>query len=246
VEPYLVARQAILAVAKRFGLEVRRICPVHNSDLALLEMLRHYDADLVLDVGANVGQFAQNLLEIGWDRRIVSFEPLSQPHAAIVAASARHPNWQIAERCAIGDHNGEIEVHISENSVASSVLPLADSMDQYSPEARYVSKERVPIYTLDDALAKLRLDARRPFLKVDVQGFEEQVLAGAARTLEQAVGLQIELSFIELYAGQMLFGKLLERIERAGFVVHRMDPSFFHVPTGRWLQADVIAFRTTS
>lgn len=245
MEPYLVARHAILGLANRLGFHIHRICPTHTPDLALREMLRVYGVDLVLDVGANVGQFARKLIEVGWNGRIVSFEPLSEPYATLQTASAPYPQWEIAERCCIGDHNGEMDINISENSIASSVLPLADCMDEYSPDARYRSKESAPMYTLDVAVEKLLLEERRPFLKVDVQGYEEQVLAGGSRTLAQCVGLQIELSFIELYTGQMLFGKLLEQVEREGFVVHRLEPSFVDVTTGRWLQADVLAFRTS-
>lgn len=91
-------------------------------------MLRAYGVDLVLDVGANVGQFARSLIDVGWTGRIVSFEPMSEPYAALQRASARHPQWEIAERCCIGDHNGEIELHASEDSVASSVLPLSSNL----------------------------------------------------------------------------------------------------------------------
>ena len=243
MEPYLVAREAILSLAARLGFQVQRICPTHTPDLALRELLREYDVDLVLDVGANVGQFASKLIDVGWDGRIVSFEPLSEPYEALVRASAAHPQWELAPRCCIGDRSGEIEVHISENSVASSVLPLAESMDTYSPDARYTASESALMYTLDEAAEPYFKDARRPFLKIDVQGYEEQVLAGAAGIFPRLVGLEIEMSFIELYEGQMLFSEMLRRVESEGFVVHRMVPSFSVVENGRWLQVDVILFR---
>jgi len=208
-------------------------------------MLRAYEVDLVLDVGANVGQFAEGLLAAGWRGRIVSFEPLSGPYATLQRASERHPSWEVAERCCIGDHDGEIDVQISENSVASSVLPLADGHTAHSPDARYVASERVPVITLDAAIDPILRGARRPFLKLDVQGYEEQVLAGGSGTVARLVGVDIEVCFIELYKGQMLFGPLLNWVEREGFVVHRLTPSFLDVTTGRWLAADVIAFRPT-
>jgi len=243
VKPYLLARQAALGLATRLGFQIQRICPTHSAEIALRELLRAHDIDLVLDVGANVGQFGKMLIDVGWQGRIVSFEPLSEPYAELQRVSAPHPQWEIAERCCIGDHEGEIEVFISENSVASSVLPLTGEMDVYSPDARYRASELVPIHTLDVAAEKALSTARRPFLKVDVQGYEEQVLAGAPRTLARLVGLQIELSFVELYRGQKLYAEFVSWIEREGFVVHRLVPSFVDATTGRWLQADVIAFR---
>jgi hypothetical protein len=60
-------------------------------------MLNHARVDLLLDVGANVGQYAMRRIETGYSGRIVSFEPLSGPRAALEKEAAGHPNWSIAE-----------------------------------------------------------------------------------------------------------------------------------------------------
>jgi hypothetical protein len=125
------------------------------------------------------------------------------------------------------------------NEVASSVLNVTNAMEGYDNSFRYVRTERVPLRRLDD----IAPHAAAPFLKVDVQGFEEAVLRGATKTLEQCVGLSIELSFVELYEGQMLFRDMLDWLGGMGFTPYRMAPAYIDVTDGRWLQADAVFFR---
>jgi FkbM family methyltransferase len=234
---------AIHALAARVGLKVSKVAPATDDGAALASMLAERRIDLVLDVGANVGQYALSLLDRGYGGRIVSFEPLAGPHNVLVAASRHHPGWVVAERCAIGEREGEIEIHISENSIASSPLAATSALLRSSPDARYVASERAPLHTLDGAAKRWLSESITPFLKIDVQGYEEQVLKGAAATLPLLAGIQIEMSLVRLYEGQMLMTEMLREIETSGFVLHRLMPSFIDVRDGRWLQADGLFFR---
>ena len=82
------------------------------------------------------------------------------------------------------------------------------------------------------------------FLKIDVQGFEKQVIAGGATTINQrCVGIQIELSFAALYDGDMLIQEALDLVDSLGFVLAGLAPGFIDVRNGRVLQADGVFFR---
>lgn len=238
---YQLLRWRLLSSVWKLGLHVRRATPANVHELALGAMLRHHGVDCVLDVGANEGQYVRELREdCGYRDRIVSFEPLSDLHRQITEAARRDPLWEIADRTCLGDREGEVEVHISEDSVASSVLPMGRDV---APEARYVGSETAPITTLDAVAERYLRDARRPFLKLDVQGYEDRILRGAARSLPRFVGLQVEFCFVELYRGQPAFSELLPEIEAWGFELHRMIPAFPDPATGRWYAADGIFFR---
>ena len=89
--------------------------------------LRHSHIDLVIDIGANEGQFAKELRAGGYSGRIVSFEPLSAAHRRLLQESNRDSAWHVHPRCALGDRLGEIELNISGNSVSSSILPMLAS-----------------------------------------------------------------------------------------------------------------------
>ena len=239
---YMGIRARVLAVADRFGLKVSRRSCATDDMLALAALLESQGVDLILDVGANVGQFAEKVFEAGYRKRIRSYEPLSRPYGILLTKCSANPNWDVEQLC-IGEAPGEAELQISYNEIASSLLDVTPALRDFDPAFEYVDSETVEVQTLDVAARAVLETAERPFLKVDVQGFEEQVLRGGEETLARCVGLQIELSFVELYAGQMLFGEMLQGLEQKGFTVYRLYPAYIDTRDGRWLQADGLFFR---
>lgn len=229
--------------ANRFGLDVKRHDPRASEAARLSTMLAFHGVDLVLDVGANTGQFARGLRATGYTGRMISFEPLSTAHAELVRVSKRDPRWEIATRSAIGDRDGETTIHISENSVSSSLLDMLDSHTNAAPGSAYIGDEVVSLARLDTAA----LDYMRPesvsFLKIDTQGYEDRVLNGATSVLSQVRGLQLELSFVPLYGSQLLFEALTERMRALGFSIWAIWPGFCDPPSGRMLQVDATFFR---
>lgn len=212
-------------------------------DPKLPEFLRSFEIDLVLDVGANTGQFAQELFTAGFRGRIVSFEPLAKAHAQLVRAGAENPRWTVAPRCALGAARGEQTLHIAGNLESSSLLEILPAHVRAARRSGYVDAETVSVYTLDEIATDYLAAATAPFLKIDVQGFEEQVLQGAAAILPKVKGLQAEMSLVPLYKGEPLFEPLLARIRSLGFELWWLRPGFTDPKTGRALQLDAIFFR---
>lgn len=229
--------------ANRFGIDIRRYRPEATETGRLATMLGHHGVNLVLDVGANVGQFAGSLRRAGYTGRIMSFEPLAQAHGSLRASARRDSQWTVAPRMAIGDHAGQIEIHVSGNSVSSSVLDMLESHATSAPASKYVASERVTISTLDAVVAGELGPGVAPFLKIDTQGYEDKVLDGATQVLQKVRGLQLELSFLPLYEGQQLFDSLIERLRSLGFSPWGIWPGFCDPNSGRMLQVDVVLFR---
>jgi FkbM family methyltransferase len=229
--------------ANHFGIDIRRHRPEASESGRLATMLHHNGVNLVLDVGANVGQFAQSLRRAGYSGRLISFEPLAQAHRRLLAAAEGDPNWKIAPRVAIGDRDGEIEIHVSKNSVSSSILDMLESHLDSAPGSKYIASERVLLATLD-TMVRDEINSRVvPFLKIDAQGYEDRVLNGAREVLTRARGIQLELSFLPLYEGQQLFDHLMEHLRTLGFSVWGIWPGFCDPQTGRMLQVDALFFR---
>lgn len=206
-------------------------------------MLRFHGVDLVLDVGANVGQFARGLRRGGYQGRIVSFEPLPSAHAELLRASQFDPKWEIAPRVALGDHEGMVSIHVAGNSVSSSVLNMLDTHAAAASNSVYVGTQTAPMSRLDTMLSCYLTPETVPFLKVDTQGYEDRVLDGARELLSRAKGLQLELSFVPLYEGQKLFDALVGRLQALGFSIWAIWPGFSDPSTGRMLQIDAAFFR---
>jgi FkbM family methyltransferase len=222
-----------------------RLMPLAMSspDASMQALLREHEIDLIFDVGANAGQFAGYILGLGYAGRIVSFEPLPEAYAALLARSRGHPRWEVAERCCLGEREGETLIHVSENSISSSILPILPEHVAISREAGYVGVEKVPMHPLDAIAPRYLEGSRAALLKIDVQGYEEQVLRGASETLRRVRGLQVELSLRPVYEGQTLFLPMLEWITSLGFAPYRFSDTFVDPRTGRWLQCDVLSFR---
>ncbi len=233
----------IRRTANLFGIDIRRYRP-KSSDIGRLSiMLANHSVDLVLDVGANTGQFAGLLRKAGYTQRLISFEPLSTAHAQLMLASRNDAEWEIAPRAAIGDHEGTIEMHIAGNSVSSSVLEMLDSHASAASGSAYVGSERAPLSRLDTMARDYLKPGEVPFLKIDTQGYEDRVLDGATELLIKARGVHLELSLVPLYEGQKLFDDLVERLGSLGFTIWAIWPGFCDPRTGRMLQVDATFFR---
>ena len=231
-------------VARTLGFEIQRYTP-QTSDLARIQALFSYhNIDLVLDVGANAGQYAKLLRECGYSGRIVSFEPLSTAYTQLKATSRNDPMWDVAPRTALGNKDGEIAINVSGNSESSSVLDMLDSHLESASDSAYIGSEKVKLCRLDQIVKEyLNNDTTSIFLKIDVQGFERQVLEGATQILPRVHGIQLEMSLIPLYKNQPLYQEIIEIMKELGYELHAVLPGFTDFKSGRLLQMDGIFFR---
>jgi FkbM family methyltransferase len=200
--------------------------------------------DVVLDVGANSGQFATGLRQADFDGRIVSFEPLSVPFSVLERVAAADARWD-CRRCALGDCDGTVSMNVArDGGQSSSLLPMLKTHEDVLPHAGFIGTEDVTIRRLDSVAPEVLGPNDVGFLKLDVQGFEEQVIAGGQTTVsDRCVGVQIELSFAPLYEGGMLAQQAFDLLHRLGFTLKGYVPFFVDVRSGRVLQADGVFFR---
>jgi len=230
------------SIMRRAGLDVRRY-PAHSPGYLRARALASHDIDVVLDVGANRGQYGTELRSFGYRGRIVSFEPLQEPFRQLSIRAVGDDSWSTM-RCALGQDPAEVVLHVAANDGASSsVLPMLDSHIVAAPYAQYVGTETVQQLRLDEAVGDLLSDSSRAYLKCDVQGYEKHVLAGGPQVLKSAVGVELELSFVPLYEGGMLYVEAIALLEEHGFALHFLFPGFSDPTTGRLLQGDGVFFR---
>lgn len=212
-------------------------------DPEIANLLKMFEVDLVLDVGANRGQFSCELIKAGYQGRIMSFEPLSDAYLDLVEVSRNEPRWTVAERCAVGHRSEATILHVAGNSESSSVLPMLASHYSAAPASRYVRSETIMMRRLDEVAAVEVESADRPFLKLDVQGFEHRAIEGAAGILDKIVGLQVELDLTPLYEGGLVIEEMIARLRELGFSLYRLVPGFTDRRSKRMLQVNGIFFR---
>ena len=152
-------------VLNRFGIEIRR----HRSP-AVIQILNYFNFDTVIDVGANIGQFARSILDNGFQGEVFSIEPSSEAFNELVAESKRYQKWHVIPRCALGAFEGEAKLNLSANSYSSSILDILSTHTRAAPESAYISEESVRLETLDGLFASDAAKSRNCFLKLDVKG----------------------------------------------------------------------------
>jgi len=205
--------------------------------------LRSRDIDTLLDVGANVGQYALMTRQAGFAGRMVSCEPLSGAFVELSRRASRDADW-IVVQTAVGRDAGETTINLAANSFSSSLLPMAEAHALSAPGSGYIGAETVPMTTVRDLVAEHRLEPARTLLKIDTQGYEGEVLAGAGDLVTEFGALQLELSFVELYVGQPLFEELYQRVRDWGYRIQSIEPGFSDAE-GRLMQFDGLFVRSS-
>jgi FkbM family methyltransferase len=236
-----------LALKKIFrvaGLEVKRYNFLSAEEPLLKKIISDYHIQTVIDVGANEGQYALQLLNSGYRGNLFSFEPISAPFNVLKARSKGKAKWE-AVHAAIGKEDGTLTINVTENIVSSSLYPVGENSISVEPTTRTVRQEDVKVTTIDTFFSgELRLKGE-VLLKLDVQGFELEALKGALKNLKNIKIIQIELSFVPLYEGAPLFVEVVSFLEKEGFEIFTILPGFRDRSNGKLLQADGIFIRKT-
>ena len=213
---------------------------LHPGSLTTLDKpwLRELDFDVVLDVGANTGQFAQVARYVFPRARIFSFEPLPE----CVEDISRRMRGDAAFRVfasAVGSEDGTVTMHQSASSPSSSILSMTEEHTSAFPWSEGGTDLEVAIHRLDHYLPEIELQGR-VLLKIDVQGFAMEVLRGATETLPLVDTVFIEASFVQLYAGEASFDDVYTFMKEAGFEFVGLLDQLEHPASRRSLQGDAI------
>ena len=235
-------KRTAIAGVNQLGFDLMRRGSLNHPAGRRIRLLSSLGVDLVVDVGANEGQFARELRSLGYRGQIISVEPLSGPFARLVASARTDPTWSVVQAAA-GAAERETEMFVAANrGASSSLLSMLPLHETNAPDARVIGRELVTVRRLDDLLSAEIGAASRPFLKIDVQGFESEVLDGASLVLPRIVGMQVELSLFPVYQDAPTFHELLDRLLREGFVLAGLEPVFV-AADGRVLMVDGIFVR---
>ena len=212
-------------------------------DAHLTWMLEKLRIDCVLDVGANRGQFARRLRELGFAGRIASFEPVPHLLADLRLAAADDPAWFV-HPYALGDEDGTADINVA--GKMSSMLEPTEFGTEWSRKLRDSHTETIDVRRLDSVFddAVDGLTQPRILLKLDTQGFDLEAFRGAGRRLAEVVALQSEVACVPLYDGMPRMPEQLSEYESAGFAISAMFPVTRHRKTMRVIEFDVLMVRS--
>jgi len=220
--PLRAARRLGYVIVPAWRLDAFQLAQYLTRLFALLRI------DCVLDVGAHEGEYGDFLRgSCGYTGLIVSFEPNPEAAPALARRAAADPRW-VVERVALGAAPGQAEFHIMADPQFSSFLrPTAADEARFAAYNRIVRSLPVEVRTVDAVLAELRarFGIRAPYLKLDTQGYDLEVVKGASQSLPAIRALQTEVYLRRIYEQAPAFDEAIKWLQGLGFAVGCIAPT---------------------
>ena len=192
------------------------VAPVHKVIPSSEEKnwAERLDIQTIIDIGSNEGQFIKDISTSLPGRKILAFEPIPSCYEKLVS-NTKNDNV-VAYNIGLSDTEGETEINISNNSGSSSILQMKELHEVSYPDSYYVKKEKIRLERLDNVLGNISLK-KNVLIKMDVQGYEKNVIRGGEEIFSQAAALIIESIFEPFYDDQWLFDDLYRYFTQNGF-----------------------------
>jgi FkbM family methyltransferase len=236
-----IAREYNDMLMRRFGWRVVLESSTFQAQRAAI--MREKKVTLALDIGANVGQWATSVRGSGFTGKIISFEPDPRAITALKAKFARDSNWMLFET-AVGHENSELilfqfpKMVEGMSSLKRPVSKTAMGQTIASPTDQ-ISQISVPVRRLDDLLSDL--DGAVTHLKIDVQGFELEVLRGSTKILQKCSVVEIEMPFVSAYENSTQFLEISKFLIEQGFAASTIQTERWSYPVA--LDCDALFIR---
>lgn len=223
------SRKRLKKIFKYFGYDLVRL----NGGLGrgtieneLVKILNSIDADLVLDIGANKGQFTKSLYDYGYKNKVLSFEPLPGIYDLLEKNAKSIDLWNVYERCCLGDEEKMVDLNVSNLMGNSSILEIKSTKFNV-PQSHYIKKEHVPQITLETLNENSFIkEAKNVFVKMDIQGYEHIVLSKFPQVDYNITGFYLELSLVNLYEGQRDYLYICNQLKEFGFDLVYIEPEY--------------------
>ena len=217
IRPEIVKRyQEAYALEQRYGPPscARRHSSMHARSCRIDLLPRSIDvlSGTVVDVGANVGAWTDSLLAVVPSATVLAIEPADEPLAALRSRFGSDSRVEIAA-VAVSDRSGSATFNVTDHSHNASLRTPLDMSADYGSGWTVTRTVTVPTVTLDALTDGRDLS----LIKIDVQGAEGQVLAGARNTLARAKAVLLEVTLRPHYEGDLLFPKLHEIMIEHGY-----------------------------
>jgi FkbM family methyltransferase len=211
---------------RRYGFEVISKERGTLLGLHLSRLFDQYQINVVIDVGARRGEYGKWLRRNGYKGWIISFEPVAESFGFLAKTAARDPRWQ-AYNLALGRERGEGKINVTRLTFFSSFRnPSPYAFEAFGSQPTVKSSETVTVSTLDEMFDQIMSGKSDPhvYLKLDTQGWDLEVLEGAAQSLTRVTALQTEIATLAIYEGMPMMRDSLDFLERTGFAISGLFP----------------------
>lgn len=227
---------------RNFGIDIERYNINKSFDFRFLNYLRSMKIDLIIDVGANEGQYGESIRKLGYKENILSFEPLKKAYETLLEKTNKDNKWKCLN-FGLGEKDETKNINVAGNSVSSSILEIREKHIHANENSKYVSSELINLKRLDKVFSFQKENYKNVFLKIDTQGYEEKVINGCSGILNNFIGIQIELTVEKMYDNQMLYIDMIKKLNSYNFHLWDFKRGFHNPKTGQIYQFDGIFFK---
>jgi FkbM family methyltransferase len=209
-----------------------------------LKTIKYCGINKIFDIGANAGQYGIDMRNLGYNKKIVSFEPLKDAYKELEKVSKNDKNW-ITNNYALGHENIKSIINISKNSWSSSILEILPKHLENAPDSLYIGKDEIEIKKLNSIFNSFYEEGDNLMAKIDTQGYEKNVIDGANEVIHKFRIVHVEMSIVPLYDNEVLFFDMVKLLEKKGFQLFSLENGLADQITGRLLQVDGIFVNET-
>ena len=211
-----------------------------KSDLKRrIKIINHCNIDTLFDIGANTGDYSKKMRELGYRKRIISFEPLNDAFETLEKHALKDSNWSV-NNYALGDEDAKSIINVAGNSCSSSILNMLPKHIESDPDSKYVARQEIEVKKLDTVFSSFAKETDNVMVKIDTQGYEKNVIEGATESLALISIIQLEMSIVALYENEMLYTEMISYLDGKGFQLYSLENGHYNRDTGQLLQVDGI------
>ncbi|MCH7772311.1 MAG: FkbM family methyltransferase [Bacteroidetes bacterium] len=237
-----ILKKSLRVILKQKGYHICKISTLESDIQAgKYAWLQDMGIRTVLDVGANVGKFTTMISEILSNVNIYAFEPLADCYKELIENTKHLDNINYFN-FALGEKESETIIYRNEFSPSSSILKMKELHKKSFPKTMHSFNEVIQIRDLDGVNDEINW-IQKTLMKIDVQGFELNMLKGAISSLNNIDVIIVETSFVELYENQPLFDDIYSFLVKRNFSYQGNFDQLKDPNSSCILQADAIFTR---
>ena len=230
----------ILSIFPNFIYEnlLKEIMDVGRNFRTINSHIKKNNITLVLDVGANMGHYSEGIRMFGYEKKIVAFEPINRLYVLLDEKFENDKKVKVYN-LALGNEKKELEINIASNNGSSSSILKPKLVKKEFKNISFNKKETIKIQKLDNIINEFSNSKDNIYLKLDVQGFEKNVIEGSLKTLNRIKIIQLETSTIQLYEGENTIDEIISYMYKKKFVLIDIIGSLKN-NKGQLIQTDLI------